>query len=334
MPVTRGPGGRRARRSRAPGARPGLTLVELLLACTLGVLVVAAAGALFVGQLRAFARTRGAVSVQRDLRLGLALLPMDVRGASRADGDLLTLTAHEIELRATVASSVICETPDAAKTAVVLPPAGLPQLALTSVVSTPRPGDTVKVMIRREQGGVGDAWLTAPVGADSLVPVGASTGGLCATTSSAAAPALRLRVSWPTGAGALPAPTMALVVPGMPVRVLRRVRYALYQAPSGRWYLGFSDRLGNGTWGPREPVAGPFDPAPAGTVPGAAGGVRFAYFDTLGARLATPVADPRLVGRIDMTLRARTVVRAGATSADSVVARDSALLRVALRNRV
>jgi hypothetical protein len=62
--------------------------------------------------------------------------------------------------------------------------------------------------------------------------------------------------------------------------------------------------------------------------------VRFAYFDTTGAPLPSPVPDPLRVGRVDVTFRARTVVRAGGTSADSVVARDSALLRVALRNRI
>jgi hypothetical protein len=319
---------------RARGARPGVTLVELLLAATLGLLAVSAAGALFVSQIRAFARTRGEVAVQRDLRLGLALLPMDLRGVSRVDGDLIALRDDFVELRATVASSVLCEIADpAARTAFILPPPGLPQLALTSVFSTPRPGDTVKVLIRREAGGVGDTWLTAAVGFDSLQTVGTSAAGLCAATTSATAPARRLRVAWPTGLTAHPADQLALVVSGMPVRVLRRVRYELYQAPSGRWYLGFSDRLGNGEWSTREPIAGPFGP-PSATPGGPGGGVRFAYFDTTGAPLPSPVPDPRRVGRVDVTFRARTVVRAGGTSADSVVARDSALLRVALRNRI
>jgi hypothetical protein len=320
MPLT--PSARRgAPRRRARAA--GFTLAELLVAVTLGLVVVSAAGALLVGQLRAFARTHGGVAVQRDLRLGLALLPMDLRGASRSDGDLLVLGASELELRATVASSVVCEAPGASKTELVLPPPDIPQVALTSIYSTPQPGDTVKVLIRNEQGGVGDAWLTAAVGPDSLWTSPTGAGGLCA---GAPAPPLRLRLVWQ---GAPPASQLALVVPGMPVRVLRRVRYALDKAPSGRWYLAFSERRSDGTWSAREPVAGPF------AAGGSAGpGVRFAYFDTAGAALPAPVADPTRVGRVDITLRARTAVRAGSgAAADSVVARDSAVVRVALRNR-
>jgi len=326
VPVTPG----RSRRTGAAARRrppAGITLVELLVAATLGLLVLSAASALFVGQLRAFSRTHGAMAAQRDLRLGLALLPMDLRGASRRDGDLIDLKETEVELRATVASSVVCTASGTGKTDLVLPPPNMPDVALTAYFSTPRPGDTVKVLIRREQGGVGDEWLTAAVGPDSLQTAGAAAGGLC--TSATALP-LRLHLRWPTGTAAYPADTLALVVPGMPVRVLRRVRYALYQAPSGRWYLGFSERQGDGTWSAREPIAGPYDAATAPT----GSGVRFAYFDTTGVPLAAPVADPRRVGRIDLTLRARTAVRAGSgTARDSVIARDSALVRVALRNR-
>ena len=90
-----GPRGRRGRRA-------GFTLVEMLVAAALGLLVLTAATAMFAGQLRAYLRVRGISAVQRDLRLGIALLPMDLRGASRRDGDLLVLTDDAIELRATV----------------------------------------------------------------------------------------------------------------------------------------------------------------------------------------------------------------------------------------
>jgi hypothetical protein len=132
-----------------------------------------------------------------------------------------------------------------------------------------------------------------------------------------------------------PAPTaadLARVTPGMPVRVLRRVRYELRAAASGRFYLMYRERRPDGTLSDPEPIAGPFDSDQA-----AAGrsGVRFAYFDTLGAPMSAPLDAPAgltAVGRIDVTLRPRTQVRAG-TTRDSVVVRDSALVRVALRNR-
>jgi hypothetical protein len=114
----------------------------------------------------------------------------------------------------------------------------------------------------------------------------------------------------------------------MPVRVLRQVRYRLYAAASGRWYLGYAERTPAGGWTAEEPIAGPYETATAS----AGAGIGFAYFDTLGVRLAAPVAATS-VGRIDLTIRPRTQVRVGA-GADSVVVRDSALVRVALRNRI
>jgi hypothetical protein len=334
VPVSRPlpPARRAARRPARRPARAGLTLVELLVASTLGALVVTAAAALFAGQLRAYLRVRGAAAVQRDLRLGMALLPMDLRGAARRDGnggasDFVALTDTMIELRATIASSVICAVPAPAKTQLILPPRDQPGISFTAYHAVPQAGDTVKVLVRTAAGGVGDRWLTAAVGADGLTPAPTSTAGRLCQWATPQYPRLSLPLVWqpapvgPTGA------ELDSVTPGMPVRVLRTVRYALYRAPSGRWYLGYQERQAGGGWSEREPIAGPYEAA-AGP---ARAGVRFAYFDTNGVALATPAVAAR-VGRIDVTLRPRAQVRAG-TGTDSVVVRDSAVVRVALRNR-
>ncbi len=329
-PPRRARPGRRARP--APrAARAGLTIVELLVAATLGALVVTAAAMLFAGQLRTYLRVRGTSAVQRDLRLGMALLPMDLRGAARRDGtapgasDFVALTDTMIELRATIASSIICD-PGAGKARLILPPANQPDISFTAYHASPLPGDTVKVLVRTAAGGNGDRWLTAAVGGGGMAPDLASTAGRLCAGANGANPRLALPLVWAAAPAGPTAAELDSVKAGMPVRVLRRVRYALYKAPSGRWYLGYQERLPGGAWAEREPVAGPYDAAA-----GARAGVSFTYFDTLGAALAAPAA-PASVGRIDVTLRPRAQVRAGAGK-DSVVVRDSAVIRVALRNR-
>ena len=315
-------------RPRAAAARRrGFSVVEVLVATTLSLLVVTAAVALFVNQTRAYLRVRGMAAVQRDLRLGIALLPMDLRAASRRDGDLLALNETSIELFATIGGSVICEATGLLKTGLTLPPANMAPVAFTNFYTAPQAGDVVKVLIRRQQGGDTDFWLTGQV-AGGLTPSSSAAQRLCAgaTAETGTSPRLSLPITWPT----VPLTTdLDVIRPGMPVRVLRRVRYSLYQEGSGRWYLGYAEWQPSGTWGTRTPIAGPYEAAVSGR-----SGVRFAYFDTLNTALAAPVVGTN-IGRIDITLRPRAQVRAGSgTRADSVVVRDSAVVRVALRNRL
>ena len=80
-----------------------------------------------------------------------------------------------------------------------------------------------------------------------------------------------------------------------------------------------------GAWGNTEPIAGPFEAAGGPRV-----GIKFTYFDTLGVALAAPTGQN--VGRVDLTFRARSLIRGG--TRDTIVLRDSVAVRVALRNRL
>jgi hypothetical protein len=183
------------RRGGAPAAaarRRGFSVVEVLVATTLSLLVVTAAVALFVNQTRAYLRVRGMAAVQRDLRLGIALLPMDLRAASRRDGDLLALNATSIELFATIGGSVICEATGLLKTGLTLPPANMAPVAFTNFYTAPQTGDVVKVLIRRQQGGETDWWLTGQV-AGGLTPSSTSTAQRCARARRARARGCRCR---------------------------------------------------------------------------------------------------------------------------------------------
>jgi hypothetical protein len=339
MPVTRRHAGP------APHARAGFSLVEVLIGLTLAVGVSAILGSMLVFQSRSFARTQGATAVQRDLRMGLALLPMDLRAVSRSDRDLMVANATQIDLLANVGASIVCAvdgTLPAANAAaplpnltIVIPPTDVPpdRPTLTSFFTGPVVGDTVKVLIRGGMGGTTDRWLTAAITAIPA-PVTAA-GGLCSgapftdpsiTPIGSLWPRPRWTLAW---RGDVLASDLANLAPGAPIRVLRPVRYQLFQPASsaaGRWHLGYSE-FSNGDWRALEPIAGPFDAAGAAT----GAGVGFTYYDTLGAVL--PVGFDRSdVGRIDITLRPRTTVRGAAR--DSLVLRDSAVVRVSLRNRI
>ena len=305
----------RARRT----ARGGFTLVELLVALVLLAVVGGTLGTLLVSQYRIFNRTRGATQMQRDLRTGLGLLPMDLRGASRAGGDITQLTDTAIALRATIGSSIVCSRP--APGVVALPPLNGARADLTQWHTQPQPGDIALLYDEFERTGPeDDRWL--PYTIQSMTETAGECTGAPFTDPTDDPPASKPR--WRLTLSDDPPPT---VVAGMPIRFLRPTRYSLYQPGTDpdAWYLGYRE-LVQGTWTEIEPIAGPFE-RPRGNT----SGIRFAYFDTLGNALATPAADR--IGRIDLSFRTRSLLRAGGTR-DSLVLRDSVSVRVALRNRL
>lgn len=298
----------------------GFTLPELLVAMTLLVLVGATLGTMLTSQYRMFNRTQGATQMQRDLRTGLGLLPLDLRAASRAAGDITALQDSAIQLRATIGSAIVCVRP--ALNTIDLPPLNASSNALTQWHVQPQPGDTVLVYDENTRPGPeDDRWLPYALTTIGTAPAASCAGGPF-TSPTLDPPATKPR--WRLTLSADPPNT---VLPGAPVRFLRSVRYSLFRPTGARadgWYLGYREYLA-GAWSTPEPIAGPFEAAG-----GTRDGIRFAYFDTLGQALATPTGQN--VGRVDLSFRARALIRGG--SADSVVLRDSVAVRVALRNRL
>jgi hypothetical protein len=286
-------------------------------------LVGTALTAMLTNQFRMYARTQEAGRVQRDLRAGLTLLPMDLRAASRAAGDLTLLVDSAVQLRSTIGASIVCERPSA--TEIVIPPRNLARNVLSPWHADPLPGDTV--LLYNDSLSFGpedDVWTPREVRG-----FGAAPANLCAGAPftdpvldpPASKPRIRVTLTQDMPAG---------VRVGAPIRFLRSVRYSLYR-PAGvtdRWYLGYREYTA-GQWGEPEPVAGPFRAYAGGSGAGGESGVSFAYYDSAGVQLAAPAPGTR-VSRIDLTMRAATRVRGGA---DSVVVRDSIAARIALRNR-
>lgn len=304
----------------AAAPRRGFTLPELLVAMTLLVVIGGSLGMLLTSQYRIFNRTQGATQMQRDLRTGLGLLPLDLRAASRAGGDITALQDSAIQLRATIGSSVVCVRP--ALNTLDLPPLEMSRNALTQWHVRPQPGDTVLVYDENTRiGPEDDRWLTYAVVSLQAAPA-ASCSGAPFTDPALDPPATKPR--WRLTLDGDPPPTTTA---GAPVRFLRSTRYSLFQpggASADGWYLGYREYV-SGAWGQTEPIAGPFE-SPAGPRVG----LRFTYFDTLGVALAVPTGTN--VGRVDLAFRARALVRGG--TRDTIVLRDSVAVRVALRNRL
>jgi prepilin-type N-terminal cleavage/methylation domain-containing protein len=309
---------RAARLGARPVRRHGFTIVEMLVTLVIVVAVVASVSRLFVNQLRSYARTQASTAAQRDLRLGLSLLPMDLRAASVQLHDVQQMTDSMIELRATIGSSIVCGRPDSLT--IDLPPQNLAKNVLTSWYALPAAGDWITVYVSSDLDPSQDSWRLLKVAAIAPAP-NTSCVGAPFTDPVLDPPATKPR--WRITLSDTLSTTNAAL--GKPVRFLRAVKYSLYQ-PSGsssKWYLGYRDSVG-GVWSAIEPIAGPFA-AYAST----GSGVKFAYFDTTGAQLPNPTLADR-IGRVDVALRSYTRVRSGK---DSVIVRDSVKLRIALRNR-
>lgn len=267
--------------------RRGLTLVELLVATALfGVI----AGALLLLVARAereagrIGARAGARRATRDAASGLAHA---LRELAPGSGDLLVAGAGEVQLRATVAVSVLCGIDAARSTVVIVPPAGAGP-ALGSWLTAPRIADTV-LFWAEMSGTTEDSLVPASPGwRVSVLDADAASGATCDPAAGVAA------VVAPGSAVALrlATPLSDVVALGAPVRVVRRMRWALYRGGDGRWYLGVSDCVPARATpcATIQPVSGPYPAA----------GVTLAYLDSTG----NVAVDSARAARIEITARA------------------------------
>jgi hypothetical protein len=113
------------------------------------------------------------------------------------------------------------------------------------------------------------------------------------------------------------------------------VRYKLYQAPDGKWYLGYSDfDVTTLKYDELTPVSGPYDAYSAGT----GTGLSFRYYDVDGNEIASGAnaTDRARIARVDLIARARTATNvraAGIQAGLDQQYKDSLAVSVMLRNR-
>lgn len=301
--------------ARRPRRRAGFTLPELMITMVmLGVLGTAVAS-LMLRQQRFFQRTNEEMTVRRNLRRAIAMLPAELQGMSTPGGDISAFSASALTFRSALGASIVCA--KGSTTQIDVPPTNTTRTSTTSWYAAPSVGDTLFALRNDSSGVDGDYWSAHRITAVSTSA--AYCPGSVYTDSTLDAGKLRYRF---TIAPALP----DSVNVGAAMRFVRSARYSLTQATSGSWYINRAEMVG-GAWQANVPVAGPFvAPGLNGT-----GGMVFAYFDSTGASTATATR----VARIDVVLRAQGSNSSGTTGMGvaSTAVRDSTSIRIAVRNR-
>lgn len=290
-------------------SRQGTTLLELLVVLVLLSMLGGAIMHVAVAQQRFLDAAERVVEARRTAREGADIPRQELRAVAPASGGIYDMAADYVEFRSLIGASVVCDI-DSTRTRVSIP-GRQAWSGLTSWVVPPREGDTLVVFDAASDSSP-LRWRLHTL-ASAPAPVGhcAAASGLAPIQADESA-ALSFELDPPLE---LSAET------GAPLRFFRRVRYELYRAGDGRWYLGFLDcaPARSVSCSAVQPVAGPFAPA----------GVRFAFRDSTGALTSHPAG----VARIDVLSRATSDAPLRAMGFALGIHSDSVLASISLRNR-
>ena len=296
--------------------RRGVTTVELIVVLTVAGVLSAAIGTLLRRQQRFYSRAALAVAHRVSLRDATSILPAELRALSPAGGDVLAVSDSSLEIRATIGAGIVCGVAADALTLDVAPTGPASGTTLAAFGMTPQPGDLALVYdAGAPDDSVDDGWVSRDIVS------AASTSEACVAsplvpTELAAAAGLRIRVATP-----LPPSVGQSTI----AHVVRRVRYRLYRAGSGDWYLGYSEWDGAG-YNVVQPVSGPFASYSRRS---ANTGLLLRYFDADG--IEVPAGDDvTRITRVEVVARS---VESGGLSDGSGALRDAQNVTVRVRNR-
>jgi prepilin-type N-terminal cleavage/methylation domain-containing protein len=292
--------------------RPGVTLVELVVALTLFSLVATIMLTILREQQRFHTGALEIIDTRRSAHQAIDLLYGELRAISSAD--IYSISDSAITFRTTIGSSHLCAI-DSGRVSIALPSTRTARVAaLTTFLALPRAGDSVLVY---DPGEVpepdDDHWHPHVVLGDP--GGGACPGrphGLASNATEASGIAFQLAP-----------PLAATVAVGSPLRFFRPASYSLYRGSGTTWMLGYSS-CAAGTCTVRQPLSGPYRPFASG----GGGGVAFAYFDAQGA----PTSDGSRVSRIDVVARARSAAPLQVGHVRGQRYQDSLATTIALRN--
>jgi hypothetical protein len=263
-----------------------MSLAELLVALSLGGIVLAVAAGSMLRQQRGVRWIEGLNGAELQVRPVMRLLADELSLLDASAGDVAPGQASDssLQLRAVVAASLSC---DSASTLTLLPETAATP-ALAGSARSPAVGDSVWLYR-----GASFGWRARTVTGVSRLTAA------CAVPTSAGGPTFRLLLDAPPDVAA-----------GTPVRVTRWERWVVYRAGDGQWYVGIRDYSpATSRFLASQPIAGPFLRA---TRNGARTGFR--YFDGTGAALDPDGTNEGRIARVRIT--ALSVVPS--TGADSV----------------
>lgn len=293
---------RRRLLARSVAAREAFTLVEMLLALTLGAIVLGTVT--MVGSRLQHQMTTEAIRFKATEQLIVAaeLLPLELRGLSPRAGDVAEATDSTIQYRATVANAIVCHASNSSLTvAFFLGGAG------RTIAPSVQGDDTLWVFADRD--------TTVPWKAARITGLQRTTSP-CSTLDGTTSSVVDLAHPWTVALG-----DTVNAVTGALVRLTRPHRLSFYRGSDGRWYLGL--RSWNATLGQFnvvQPLSGPYA-SPART-----SGTRFRYFDDAGRTVTLGGNASRgspTIARVEVLFVADAVPTAA----------DSLLVAIALRNR-
>ena len=293
-------------------SRPGVTLVELVVALTLFSVVATIMLTMLRSQQRFHTGSLEIIDTKRATHQATTLVYGELRAASSTD--LYSISDSSIAFRTTIGASHLCAL-DSTRASITVPSTGTTRAApLSTFRALPRAGDSLLVFDSGEAPEPDDdRWHPHVLVAD---PAGA----VCPTRPHG----LASNAIEASGIAFQVAPPLAgSIVIGVPLRFFRPASYSLYRGTGASWMLGYST-CAAGTCTPRQPLSGPYLPF----VTGGEGGVAFSYFDRQGA----PTRDRSRVARVDVIARAHSASTLEVGHVRGRRYQDSLALTIALRN--
>lgn len=270
----------------------GFTIVEILVALTVSVVLLAAIYQILIGQSRLYSSQNALLDVRANLRATASLLAWELRQASAPGGDLYSIDEHSVVLRSIRGTAIVCaEHPSQ------------PRYGLWSVSGEFETTaiDSALLFAAGNKGTQDDDWRVV-----ALSNTWTSGGGVPSCWGDVAPTELVVQVAGNTDSVRI----------GGPIRSFRKVEYGLYE-DEGRWWLG-RKVAGAGDY---ERLTGPL-------LPPADSGLALVYYDADGDTTSV-IAE---VVSVDVVLRAESLIRAPQANEAPDFKHDSLTLRTSLRN--